>query len=128
VGENGGITRGKLHEQKIHQERSAMFAAGVLILHDKTRPHASGTVSEILEKYGWQVLPPPYSPDMSPPDFDLFPKLKKPLCGKLFGSIEQMSNEVTRVIRRIINEGVLTGIHDLPKRWDHCDKSQWSLH
>ena len=82
------------------------------------RPHASGAVSEILEKYGWQVLPhQPYSPDMSPPVFDLFSKLKKPLRGKRFRSIEELSNEVTRVIRRINNEGVLTGIQDLAKRW-----------
>ena len=81
------------------------------------RPHASGAVSEILKKYGWQVLPyPPYSPDMSPPAFDLFQKLKKPLLGKRFRSIKEVSNEVTRVIRRINNEGVLTGIQDLPKR------------
>jgi histone-lysine N-methyltransferase SETMAR len=95
-----------------------MFAAGVLILHDNARPHASGAISEILEKYGWQVLPhPPYSPDMSPIDFDLSPKLKKPLRGKRFRSSEEVSNEATRVIRRINNEGVLTGIQDLPKRW-----------
>jgi histone-lysine N-methyltransferase SETMAR len=84
------------------------------VRHDKARPHASGAVSEILEKYGWQVLPHPlYSPDMRPPDFDLFPKLKKPLRRKRFRSIE----EVTRVIRRINNEGVLTGIQYLPERW-----------
>jgi transposase len=88
------------------------------VRHDNERPNASGAVSEILETYGWQVLPhPPYSPDISPSDFDLFPKLKKPLRGKRFRSIEEVSNEVTRVIRRIINEGVLTGIQDLPKRW-----------
>ena len=81
-------------------------------------PHPSGAVWEILEKYGWQVLPhPPYSPDMSPPAFDLFPKLKKPLRGKRLRSTEEVSNEVTRVIRRIDNEGVLAGIQDLPKRW-----------
>ena len=95
-----------------------MFPASVLILHDNAQPHASGAVLEILGKYGWQVLPhPPYSPDMSPPDFYLFPKLKKPLRGKCFGSIEEVSHEVTRVIRRVNNEGVLTGIQDLPKRW-----------
>jgi transposase len=56
---------------------------------------ASGAVSEILGKYGWQVLPhPPYSPDMSPPD-DLFPKLNKQLRGKRFRSTEGVSNEVT---------------------------------
>jgi hypothetical protein len=32
---------------------------------------------------------------LSPPDFDLFPKLKKPLRGKGFRSIEKVSNEVT---------------------------------
>ena len=67
--------------------------------------HASGAISEILEKYGWQVLPhPPHSPDMSPPAFDLFPKLKKPLRGKRYRRIEEVSNEVIRVIRRINNE------------------------
>jgi len=95
-----------------------MFAAGVLILNVNARPHVSRAVSEILEKYGWKVLPhPPYSPDMSPPDFDLFPKLKKPLRDKRFRSIEEVSDEVTRVFRRINNEGVLTGVQDLPKSW-----------
>jgi transposase len=103
---------------KIRQKWSAMFAAGVLILHDNARPHASGAVSEILKKCGWQVPShPPCSPDMSPPEFDLFPKLKKSLHGKCFRSTEEVSNEVTGVIRRINNEGVLTGIQDLPKRW-----------
>jgi hypothetical protein len=60
---------------------------------------------------------PPYIPDMSLPDFDLFQKLKKPLRGKGFRSVEEVSNEVTRVIRRVNSEGVLTGIQDLPKRW-----------
>jgi hypothetical protein len=89
------------------------------VRHDNARSHASGTVSEILEKYGWQVLSHPlYSSDMSPPDFDLFPKLKKkPLHGKRFRSIEEAAKEATRVIRHIKNEGVLTGIQDLPKRW-----------
>ena len=46
--------------------------------YTNARPHASGAVSEILEKYGWQVLPhPPYSPDMSPTAFDLFPKIEE---------------------------------------------------
>jgi len=54
---------------------------------------------------------------MSQPAFDLLPKLKKPLRGKRFRNIKELSNEVTRVIRRINNEGVLSGILDLSKRW-----------
>jgi len=88
------------------------------------KPHASSAISEILEKYGWQVLPyPPYIPDMSPPEFDLFPKLKKSLHGERFRKIEEVSNEVTRVIRRINDEGVLTGIQDLPRRWTAAMKN-----
>jgi hypothetical protein len=51
------------------------------------------------------------------PDFDVLPKLNKPLRGKRFRSIEDLSNEVTCVIRRSNNEGVQTGKQDLPKRW-----------
>ena len=56
----------------------------------KVWPYASGAVSEILGKYGWQGPPHrPYSPDMSPPAFDLFSQLKKPLCGKHFRSMRR---------------------------------------
>jgi len=74
-------------------------------------------------QYGWQVLPHlPYSSDMSPPAFHLFPKMKKPRRGKRFRSTEEVSNEVTPVIRHINKEGVLTGIQDLPKRWTAVTK------
>ena len=93
------------------------------------RPHASGAVSEILEKYGWQVLPhPPYSPDMRATFFDLFPKLKKPLRGKRFGSIKEVSNEVTRVIRRHQQRRRPDRNTRLAQTLDRCDKAQWRLH
>jgi hypothetical protein len=47
----------------------------------------------------------------------LFPELKKPLRAKRFRSIEEVSNAVSWVIRRIKNEGVQTGIQDFSKRW-----------
>ena len=51
------------------------------ILHDNARPHIADVVTKNFN-YGWEVLPqPPYSPDMSPLDFDLFPKLKEPMRG-----------------------------------------------
>jgi len=59
---------------------------------------------------------------MSTPAFELFPKLKKPLRGKRFRSIEEVSNDATGVIRRINKEGVVTGIQILPKRWTAVTK------
>ena len=59
---------------------------------------------------------PPYIPDLSPPDFDLFSKLKKTLREKRFATIEKASSEVNQVIRQLKSEGILSGIQDLPKR------------
>jgi hypothetical protein len=79
------------------------------------------TSSMLLKRFPWSNFfsfgNKSMSADMSLPDFDLSPKLKKLLCEKRFGSIEEVSNDVTRVIRGINNEVVLTGIQELPKRW-----------
>jgi hypothetical protein len=43
-------------------------------------PHIAQSVKDVMADYKWEVLPhPAYSPDMSPPNYDLFPKLKNPL-------------------------------------------------
>ena len=62
-----------------------------------------------------KCFPAHHTVDMSPLDFELVPNLKKTLCGKRFRSNEEVSNEVTQVNRWINNEGILTGIQDLPK-------------
>ena len=55
---------------------------------------------------------------MSPPDFDLFPKLKKPMRGRRFSSLEELSTAGTRAVRQMNRDCVLDGIVKLPKRWD----------
>ena len=60
--------------RKMHANRPDVLEDGVLILHDNARPNLGKDVRELLDGYSWEVLPhPPYSPDMSPSDFDLFP-------------------------------------------------------
>ena len=44
------------------------------LLHNNARPHTALSVSRFLTKHNITVLPhPPYSPDLSPCDFFLFP-------------------------------------------------------
>ena len=63
--------------RKMHANRPDLPEKGVLILHDNARPHLGKVVHELLDRYSWEVLHhPPYSPDMSPLDFNLFRKLK----------------------------------------------------
>ena len=69
--------------RKLHANRPDLLENGVLILHDNAKD-----VRELLDRYSWEVLPhPPYSPDMSPPDFDLFPKLKINMHGVRFSTL-----------------------------------------
>ncbi|VVC35793.1 Hypothetical protein CINCED_3A021583 [Cinara cedri] len=83
------------------------------------------SVVALLEKYGWERLKhPPYSPDLSPPDFDLFPKLKEPRRGISFSNLDILNEEVSRRIRELNKDDVLCGIQALPKRWESCIDKQ----
>ena len=64
----------------------------------------------------------PCSPDMSPPD--LFPKLKEPMHGHCFSSLEEVSAAVTRAIRGLNKSGTLNGIENLLKHWDVVSEKQ----
>jgi hypothetical protein len=67
-------------------------------------------MTDLLSKYKWEVLShTPYSPDMSPLDFDLFHKLKEPMRGNCFPSLEEVSAVVTRAIRGLNKSGTLNG-------------------
>ena len=78
-----------------------------LILHDNASCHKS----ERLTSYEWDVLPhPPYSLDMSPPDFDLFPKLKEPLRGIRFDNLDELQDEVSKQVQQLNFGCLATGI------------------
>jgi hypothetical protein len=75
--------------------------------HDNAPAHASLLIRDILADTNTTVLPqPPYSPDLVPADFFLFPKLKSTLKGRQFQTIQeimenlQMELRVTRTVCR----------------------------
>jgi len=103
--------------RKMHKNRSDLLGDGPLILHDNVRPHLGKVVTDLLSKNEWEVFPhASYSPDMSPPDLDLFHKLKEPMYGHRLPSLEEVSAAVTRAIRKLNKCGTLNGIANLPKR------------
>ena len=60
---------------------------GIKLLYDNAPAHKSATVQEYLKESGLYVLDHrPYSPDLSPCDFWLFPRLKEMLAGHRFES------------------------------------------
>nr|CAH7720082.1 unnamed protein product [Callosobruchus chinensis] len=50
---------------------------------------------------GCHVAPPPYSPDLAPPDFFLFPRLKRDLKGNRYSSVEDVKEAVTASLKGI---------------------------
>ena len=70
--------------------------------HDNAPCHMAISVIEFLAKKGIPVVPqPPYSPDLSPCDFFLFPKLKFHLKGRHFGTVENIQKAVTDQLKVI---------------------------
>jgi len=73
-----------------------------MLQHDNAPSHSSFLVRDFLAKHATTVLPqPPYSPDLVPADFFLFPKLKSTLKGRRFESIEALKTNSLAHLRSI---------------------------
>ena len=103
----------------IRKKRPELIEMKPLILHDNASCHKTQVVIDVLENWEWEILahPPPYSPDLSPPDFDLFPVLKLPLRGHRFATLQDLNDAVDKRVKEINKEGLCQGILKLPDRW-----------
>jgi len=62
----------------LKEKRRGKVTKGVLFLHDNAPAHWALATQKILAYLGFQSLDhPPYSPDLDPSDYHLFPGLKK---------------------------------------------------
>jgi histone-lysine N-methyltransferase SETMAR len=75
-------------ESIIHEDLDMRkVTKGVLFLHDNAPAHRALAIQKKLAYLGFQCLDhPPYSPDLAPSDYHLFPGLKKRLKGRHFSS------------------------------------------
>ncbi|GFU73386.1 histone-lysine N-methyltransferase SETMAR [Trichonephila clavipes] len=92
-----------------------------IILHDNTAPHKAEYVRQLLRRWGSEKLEhPPYSPDISPYDFDLISKIKEPIRGRWFATREDITNAVRQQVTRLTHAAAnaeADGIQRLPHRW-----------
>ena len=66
---------------------------------------------------GIKIVPhPPYSPDLVPSDFCLFPKLR----GCRYETIEEMKDAVTKVIDTLTQEDFHWAFQKLLERYNKC--------
>ena len=112
--------------KRVQQVRSDIADSWVL-QHDNAPAHTALSIREFLVKKNIPVLPhPPYSPDLTPCDFYLFPKLKSKLKGHHFWTIENIPKIVTDELNTLKENDFQYRYDQWKKRWNHCVASQWS--
>ena len=87
-----------------------------MLQHDNAPSHSSFLLGDFLAKHATTVLPqPPYSPDLAPADFFLFPTLKSTLKGRRFESTETMKTN---------SKAFQKCFRTLKERWQQCIQSR----
>ncbi|KAJ4436884.1 hypothetical protein ANN_17016 [Periplaneta americana] len=90
------------------------------LMHDNAPAHRAIIVKNFLARHNITALDhPPYSPDLSPPDYFLFPRLKSHLKGRRFNAEEVIAN-ATRALRRVSQNGFQACFQELYTRWQKC--------
>jgi histone-lysine N-methyltransferase SETMAR len=107
--------------QAIVEKRRGKLAAGVLLLHDNATPHTAELAQAAIRQCGFvQLEHPPYSPDLAPSDFFLFPNLKKSLRGRRFADDEEVKAAVDQWFAAQPDGFFRSGIQQLRDRTLTC--------
>ena len=103
-------------------KRPALFKSAQWHFHQDNAPvHNSILVTDYLTQMSIKTLPhSPYSRELAPCDFWLFPKLKEKLRGCLYEIIEEMKEAVTKVIDTLTQEDFNGALQKLLERYNKC--------
>lgn len=93
-----------------------------IILHQDNAPaHKSSVGMAAVKDLGFEVIEhPPYSPDLAPCDFFLFPALKNDLRGMHFEDFKELKMAVQSTLRRIAKDGFQEVFDKWVSRWEKC--------
>ena len=121
---NAKFYKGKvLHKLKKYfaKRRPATGLRGVRLLHDNASSHKAAIVGEFLKQEKVVVLPhPPYSPDLAPCDFFLFPRLKKHLAGRKYQTRKNLGAAIFQCLKSIPRNDYENAFRNWIKRLKLC--------
>jgi len=101
----------------LKEKRRGKFTKGVLFLRDNAPVHRALATQKKLAYLGFQCVDhPPYSPDLAPSDYHLFPGLKKQLKGRHFSSDAEVITAAEIWLDGQPSEFVLSGLQKLEQR------------
>ena len=101
----------------LKEKRRGKFTKGVLFLHDNAPAHRALATQKKLAYLGFRCLDhPPYSPDLAPSDYHLFPELKKRLKGRHFSSDAEVTATAETLLDEQPSEFFLSGLQKVEQR------------
>ena len=104
-----------------NKKRPSKGWSGVHLLHDNASSHKCEVVKSFLASEKVKLLNhPPYSADLSPCDFFLFPRLKKMLSGNKYTSRSYLGSTIYQCLQQIPKEDYLSAFRDWVKRLQKC--------
>lgn len=110
-------------KEAIKEKRRGKLSKGVLLLHDNAPVHTCHVATAAIHRCGFEKLNhPPYSPDLAPSDYYLFPKMKKELRGKKFGDDEEVKSAISAYFDSQDKSFFFDGINKLFERSEKCIK------
>ena len=108
--------------KRFRWKRPALFKSGQCHFYqDNTPVHNSIFVTDYLSKMGIKTVPHrPYSQDLAPCYFLLFPKLKEKLRGCRYETIEEMKEAVMKVIDMLTQEDFHGTFQKMLEQYNKC--------
>jgi len=110
----------------VQKKRPEIWSSSDLFLHhDKAPAHTALSVQQFLGKNNMMVIPhPPYSPDLAPCNFFLFPHMKCQMKGKCFADVSKVKKKMLEVLNNISAQEFQKCFQQWEKRWYKCIKSK----
>ena len=97
----------------------------MLFHQDIARGHTCAVTMTKLHELNFELLSyPPYSPDLAPCDFFLFPNMQKWLAGKRFESNEDVITKTEADFKKLSESYFFDGLKKLENRWAKCIELQ----
>ena len=107
--------------KNIVSKRHGKLTKGELFHHNNAPPHRSAVAMATIQQCGFELVPhPPYSPDLAPSDFHLFPNLKKYLGGQRYSTDNDVMEAVRDYFQSLPEAFFKEGIAGLKHRWEKC--------
>ena len=135
---NEFVPRGRMVNKQLYQEVLARLGDAVcrkrpdlwenqtwMLHHDNAPAHASLLFPSYLAKYKTSVvLHSPYSPNLTPAEFFLFPKLNTTLKGRRFQTIEEIQENAIRELCAITESAFQEAFQEQKKCRERCIASR----